>query len=207
MGRWFIVRHGQTEWNAQGRIQGHTDISLSDVGDQQAELVAKRLAGVSIDVAYCSDLRRSIDTAQKILGQRSVPLRTTSSLREYDKGIFEGLTAKQSQERYPDLYAASLIKDLDFAPFGGESTRQVSTRITEFIASLREKHLDDNLLIVGHGGALRSAFVALMELPLEATWRFALDNCGLSVVDVYIDIAVLNLYNDTSHLNGLGPAF
>ena len=211
MSRWFIVRHGETEWNAQGRIQGHTDISLSDIGNQQSELVARRLAGVTIDVAYCSDLRRSTETAQKILGQRGVPLHTTPRLREYDKGVFEGLTVEQTKERYPELYAASLIKDLDFAPTGGETTRQTSTRIEGFIAYLRERHLDDNLLIVGHGGALRAAFVALMELPLEAHWRFFLDNCGLSVFDVYPDIAVLSLYNDTwmiiSHLDGLGPGF
>ena len=65
--------------------------------------------------------------------------------------------------------------------------------------------MDDNVLIVGHGGALRAAFVALMELPLEANWRFLVSNCGLSGLDVYADNAVLRLYNDTSHLDGLGP--
>ena len=207
MGKWFIVRHGETEWNAQGRTQGHTDIGLSEIGDQQAGLVAQRLAGVKFDVAYCSDLRRSTDTAKKILGQRIVSLHTTPSLREYDKGVFEGLTVEQSKVRFPELYASSLIKDLDFAPPGGESTRQVSLRLGNFMMDLRERHHQDTVLIVGHGGALRSAFVALMELPLEANWRFLLANCGLSVVDVYPDIAVLSLYNDTSHLDGLEPGF
>ena len=103
------------------------------------------------------------------------------------------------------MYAASVTKDLDFAPTGVETTRQVSVRLAGFMEELRQRHLEDTVLIVGHGGALRAAFVALMELPLEANWRFEMANCGLSVVDVYPDNAVLRLFNDTSHLDGLGP--
>ncbi len=205
MGRWFIVRHGETEWNAQGRVQGHTDIGLSEQGIIQAEAVCARLARVEIDVAYSSDLRRSAETARQILGPREVQLCTTAQLREYNKGVFEGLTPEETGQRYPQLYAASKVNDLDFAPPGGESIRQASARMADFISGMKARHQDDNVLIVGHGGALRAAFVALMELPLEANWRFALGNCGLSMVDVFPDNAVLHLFNDTSHLDGLGP--
>lgn len=205
MGIWFIVRHGETEWNARGRIQGHTNIGLSATGTHQSRLIAKRLAKIPIDAAYSSDLLRSVDTAREILRERTAPLQTTSQLREYHKGVFEGLTNDEARLRYPDLHAASLVKDLDFAPSGGESTRQTSIRIASFVARLRQRHIDDNLLIVGHGGSLRAAFVALMDLPLEANWRFFLTNCSLSVVHIYPDNAVLRLYNDTSHLDVLGP--
>ena len=202
-GTWLIVRHGETEWNADGRIQGHTDIGLSEKGAQQSQLIAGRLAQFRIDAAYSSDLRRCADTAREILSRRTVPLQTTPQLREYHKGVFEGLTAEETRRRHPDLYAASLVKDLDFAPLGGESTRQTSARIASFVTGVRQRHANDNVLIVGHGGALRAVFVALMELPLEANWRFFLANCGLSVVDIYPDNAILRLYNDTSHLDGL----
>lgn len=205
MGRWYIVRHGETEWNAQGRIQGHTDISLSELGIQQARAVAQRLAEVSFDVAYSSDLERSAQTARQILGKRNIPLHTTAQLREYNKGVFEGLTPEETCQRYPLLFKASQVNDLDFAPLGGESIRQASVRMNSFMTELRARHGDDNVLIVGHGGALRAGFVALMELPLEANWRFVLANCGLSVLDIYPDNAVLRLYNDTSHLDGSGP--
>ena len=198
------MRHGETKWNADGRVQGHTDIGLSDRGAQQSRLVAARLAELTIDAAYSSDLRRSAETARKILGERTVKLQTTPRLREYNKGVFEGLTVEETRERYPELHAASVVKDLDFAPPGGESIRQTSVRIASLVAEIRERHPDDTVLIVGHGGALRAVFVALMELPLEANWRFLLANCGLSVVDTYIDNAVLSLCNDTSHLHGLG---
>ncbi len=203
MGRWLIVRHGETEWNAQGRVQGHTDVGLSERGVLQGQAICARLAGVEIDVAYSSDLRRSAETARQILGQREVPLRTTDRLREYNKGIFEGLTPEETGQRYPELYAASQVNDLDFAPPGGESIRQASARIACFISRMKAQHQDDSVLIVGHGGTLRAAIVALMELPLEANWRFAMGNCGLSMVDVFPDNAVLRLFNDTSHLDGL----
>ena len=205
MGRWLIVRHGETEWNAQGRVQGHTDVGLSELGVLQGQAICARLAGVEIDIAYSSVLRRSAETARQILGQREVQLRTTDQLREYNKGIFEGLTPEETGHRYPQLYAASQVNDLDFAPPGGENIRQASARIADFISGMKARHHDDNVLIVGHGGTLRAAFVALMELPLEANWRFAMANCGLSMVDIFPDNAVLRLFNDTSHLDGLGP--
>jgi len=205
MGRWFIVRHGETEWNAQGRIQGHTDISLSETGIQQARLLAERMVDVKLDVAYSSDLARSAETARQILGQRTVPLHTTPRLREFNKGVFEGLTPEETGQRYPELYQASQVNDLDFAPPGGESIRETSVRMNAIMSELRQRHPDENVLIVGHGGALRAGFVALMELPLEANWRFAMTNCGLSVLDIYPNNAVLRLYNDSSHLDGLGP--
>ena len=161
MGRWFIVRHGETEWNAQGRIQGHTDISLSERGIQQAKLVAQRLAGVSLDVAYSSDLARSAETARQILDQRSIPLHTTSRLREFNKGVFEGLTPEETGQQYPELFEASQVNDLDFAPPGGESIRETSVRMNAIMTDLRMRHPDENVLIVGHGGALRAGLAFL----------------------------------------------
>jgi broad specificity phosphatase PhoE len=88
VGRVYIVRHGETEWNAQGRIQGHTDICLSEKGREQARAVSCRLAEVPFDVAYSSDLSRTRETAQVILGERIIPLHSTPQLREYNKGVF-----------------------------------------------------------------------------------------------------------------------
>jgi broad specificity phosphatase PhoE len=205
MGIIYIVRHGETEWNAQGRIQGHTDISMSDKGRQQAQAVAQRLAQVSFDVAYSSDMSRTSETAQIILGESGVPLHTTPQLREYNKGVFEGLTLHEYARKYPDLYQASLLNDLDFAPIGGETIRQSTARMAQFVDDLNGRHLEDTVLVVGHGGSLRSFIVALLSLPPEANWRFAMDNCALSIIRTYPDNAVLHLYNETSHLNGLRP--
>ena len=203
MGRLYIVRHGETEWNAQGRIQGHTDVDLSDHGRQQARAIAQRLSGVNFDVIYSSDLSRSRETAQIILGQRPTSLHSTDRLREFHKGVFEGLTVHEYMRRYPDQYQASLVNDLDFAPTGGETIRQTSARMAGFVSDLKKRHQDETVLVVGHGGSLRSAVVAIMDFPLEANWKLNMYNCSLSVFDIYPDNAVMLLYNDTSHLNGV----
>ncbi len=205
MGRLLIVRHGETPWNAEGRLQGHADIDLSEKGRQQAREVAKRLADTPIDAAYSSDLARAWHTAQIMLDQRDVPLNSTVGLRERYYGVFEGLTVEERQAQYPDEFAASLVKDLEFAPPGGENARGTLERMTGVIGEIKERHLNETVLIVGHGGSLRSAIIALMELPPEATWRFVMANCSLTVIDTYPDNAVLGLYNDTSHLHSSSP--
>jgi broad specificity phosphatase PhoE len=204
LGRLLIVRHGETPWNAEGRLQGHADIDLSEKGRQQAREVAKRLADTPIDVAYSSDLARAWHTAQIVLDQRDVPLNSNEGLRERFYGVFEGLTVEERQAQFPDEFAASLIKDLEFASPGGESALGTLRRMTGVIGEIKERHLNETVLIVGHGGSLRSAIIALMELPPEATWRFVMANCSLTVIDTYPDNAVLGLYNDTSHLDGSG---
>lgn len=202
MGRLLIVRHGETPWNVEGRLQGHADIDISEKGRQQAREVAKRLAETPIDVAYSSDLARARHTAEIVLDQRGVPLHSTEGLRERFYGVFEGLTVAERQAQYPNEFAASLIKNLEFAAPGGESARGTLERMARVMGEIKERHLNETVLIVGHGGSLRSAIIALMELPADATWRFVMGNCALTVIDTYWDNAVLQLYNDTSHLDG-----
>ena len=202
MGTLLIVRHGETEWNAEGRIQGHTDIGLSENGAQQARSLGQRLADRQIDVAYSSDLKRTSETARLALGDRNVVLNETPRLREYHKGIFEGMTLTEIQTQFPDEYPKYLEKDLSYAPEGGETTRDVSTRMASIFQEIKAEHLDETVLVVSHGGALRAAMVSLLGMPLEGNWSFVFGNCGLTMVDTFADNAVLRLFNDTSHING-----
>ena len=207
MGKLYIVRHGETVWNREGRIQGHTDVDLSERGRQQARLLAQRLKSVPLDAAYASDLCRASDSAAVILQGRDVPLYPTPRLREYHKGAFEGLTEAELRARYPAEYPGYIAKDLDYAPEGGESTRGVSARMTAVINEIKERHLGDNVLVVGHGGSLRAAMMVLLGMPMDANWRFVFGNCTLTIVDTYHDNAVLRLFNDGSHLAGLDARF
>ena len=200
MGKLYIARHGETVWNREGRIQGHTNVGLSERGLEQARLLGRRLRDVSIDVAYSSDLSRAADTAATALEGQDIPLHTSSRLREYHKGAFEGLTEPELRARYPSEYPGYIAKDLDYAPEGGESTRAVSARITAVIDEIKERHLGDNVLVVGHGGSLRAAMMALLGMSMDANWRFVFGNCTLTIVDTYHDNAVLRLFNDGSHL-------
>ena len=200
MGQLFIVRHGETVWNRDGRIQGHTDVGLSERGIEQATRLARRLENVAFDAAYSSDLSRACVTAELVLEGRDVPLHSTPRLREYHKGAFEGLTESELRARFPAEYPGYIAKDLDYAPEGGESTRQVSARMAAIISDIKERHLDDRVLVVGHGGSLRAAMMALLGMSMDANWRFVFGNCTLSIVDIYHDNAVLRLFNDASHL-------
>ena len=201
MGQLFIVRHGETVWNHEGRIQGHTDVALSDRGIEQATRLAHRLSSVPFDAAYASDLCRASATASLILQDREVPMHPTPRLREYHKGAFESMTDAELRSRYPDEYPSYVAKDLDYSPEGGESTREVSKRMSSIICEIKERHLDDTVLVVGHGGSLRAAMMALLGMPLDANWRFVFGNCTLTIVDTYHDNAVLRLFNDGSHLS------
>ncbi len=203
MGTLLIARHGETEWNAAGRIQGHTDIGLSSNGADQARSLGKRLSGLSIDAAYSSDLRRTSETARLVLGERDIALIETPMLREYHKGEFEGMTLSEIEAQFPDEYPKYLEKNLDYAPKGGESTRTVSVRIAQIISEITSNHLDHTVLIVSHGGVLRAAMVSLLRMPLDGNWSFVFGNCGLTIIDTFEDNAVLRQFNDISHLDGL----
>ena len=207
MGKLFIARHGETVWNREGRIQGHTDVALSERGMEQARLLGQRLRDVPFDAAYASDLSRASATAAVALEGRDVPLCPTPRLREYHKGAFEGMTEGELRARYPEEYPGYIAKDLDYAPEGGESTRGVSARMTAVINDIKDRHLDDNVLVVGHGGSLRAVMMALLGMPMDANWRFVFGNCTLTIVDTYHDNAVLRLFNDGSHLADLDELF
>ena len=202
MGTLLLVRHGETEWNAEGRIQGHTDIGLSEKGADQARSLGRRLVNLGIDAAYSSDLKRTSQTAKLALGDRNLVLNETPELREYHKGIFEGMTLGEIQAQYPAEYTKYLEKDLSYAPKGGETTRDVSTRMASIIGEIKAKHLDETVLVVSHGGVLRAAMVFLLGMRLESNWSFVFGNCGLTIVETFADNTVLRLFNDTSHMIG-----
>ena len=205
MSRCFLVRHGTTEWNAQGRIQGQSDPSLNEAGKRQARRLGMRLASVPIAEARCSDLRRCSETAAGILlGRNDVRLQEMPELREKNFGAWEGLTFREVETRYPDQYRNWLTAgDPSFAPPGGESDLQLCSRADTVVDRLREARTDNggNVLVVTHGGMLRALITSLLGLPAQKMWKFRFANAGLSVVSVFDDgSAVVDLLNDTSHL-------
>ena len=200
MGRLYLIRHGETEWNSQHRAQSYTDIPLSDVGRQQSQCTAKRLQNVDFDIAYSSDLSRAKETAAIILGTRKIQLNSSKSLREYNKGVFEGLHRSEYSLRYPDQYQAFLTKDLDFSPESGESVRQVHDRVSEFGTFITSEYPHEDILVACHGGSLRALVVHLLALSMETTWKLATSNCSLTIIYTYPNNNILHMYNATSHL-------
>lgn len=203
MRRWFLVRHGQTEWNRVGRAQGQADPPLNQEGLEQAEAVGARLAPVAFEAAYSSDLVRAADTAAPVMRGRETPVAYRRDLREKSFGEWEGLTYEVIRRRYPRMMEELFDERPDFSPPGGESDRTLLNRAAGAAARIGARHegAGGNLLVVSHGGTLRAMMVSMLGLPVGAMWRLRLSNAGLSVVTVYEEGGVtLDLLNDTGHL-------
>ena len=200
MARWLLVRHGETEWNAERRIQGHRDIGLSSVGYRQAQLLASRLTDAHLEAVYSSDLSRAKDTADAIAAERDVKVLVRPDLRERDYGQWQGLTPDEISARDPEDYARWRAGDHQFCPPGGESVSDVVTRVSRLAVELRERHPGEGtVLLAGHGGSLLCLLVVVLDLPIEARGRFTLANASLSALAVSANTAVLGRWNDISH--------
>ena len=126
MAKWFLVRHGSTAWNKEGRAQGQTDTPLDDAGHQQAQQVAVRLESITFDAAYTSDLSRVTQTAAPIMKGRTISLQLVVELREKRYGEWEGKTFTEVEAEYPDYFKRLFDDDITFAPPGGESDQAYS---------------------------------------------------------------------------------
>jgi broad specificity phosphatase PhoE len=193
------VRHGVTEWNAQRRYQGQTDVPLSELGVRQAELVAERLAGEKIDAVYASDLSRAWETAQIIAEKSDLEVFSEPRLRELKFGVLEGLTFDEAEAQHPEMIAAWL-DDFNNTPDGAETIQAFNARIVSFLDDLKEKHDEQVVLLVGHGGSLSEILRVVLDLSKEKRWYLEMENTSLSEVSIAEDYVSLKRLNDTCHL-------
>jgi len=212
--RLLIVRHGQTAWNIDGRFQGQLDIPLDEVGQEQAAAVAHRLAQAFQHplegpvTIYASDLSRAWQTARSIQNaiteatqpEPILPLVLEPRLREMHFGEWQGLTYAEIQACQPAALAAWEADWLNNAPPGGETLGQLVERIRAVYLEILAAHPDGTALVVGHGGALQTLICLALGLPPERFWQLRLDNTGLADLRIYPEGAILNLFNDTCHL-------
>lgn len=199
MAKLLLVRHGETEWNKTARYQGHSDISLSALGLQQAEALRQRLSREKSNLIYSSDLKRAVHTAQIIALGHNAEMVLCRELREIDFGEFEGLTFEEIKQRYPSSNWWT-AKNPEARLPKGESISQLSTRVSQFVARLRKYAGGETILIVAHGGSLRALLCLLLGLGLEHWWQIRLDIGSLTIVEIHPEGAVLSLLNDTCHL-------
>ena len=200
MGSWYLVRHGQTQWNLQGRIQGHTDVPLAELGRRNVQAQAKSLAGLTFAAVYASDFSRTVETAQILVNDADVSVQTNPNLREFSYGQWEGLTLEEVQARDPEDFALRFRKrDVEFAAPGGESAIQLLQRVRRFYVKAASGHdPEENLLVVAHGGSIRALTLCLLGLPDEHFWRFRVDCASLSVIRNYSSGRVLERWNITA---------
>ena len=195
----LLVRHGETEWNKEGRYHGVTDIELSHIGLDQARRLSNRLAAEKPDTVYSSPLKRAMQTAQQIAEVHNLLIVPCDELRELNLGDFEGKRFRGVEDEGRPLEAAWEAGNIDFNLPGGETLYQLYDRVAGFVATLREKHSTDTILIVSHGGALRMMICHLIGIELRNWWRIRLESAALSIVEIEPERAVLLLLNDTCH--------
>ena len=184
--RFCLIRHGETPWNAERRIQGHTDIGLDPEGVHQADLAARWLTALGErgpQVLYSSDLLRARMTAEALSHRLSLPVRHLPEMRERRYGLFEGLTYDEARQRYPDDYAAFEHRQPDYAfPQGGESLTVFSARVVGCLQRLAALHAGQTVALVTHGGVLDIVNRFVRGNPLELPRDFHIPNTGLNWV-------------------------
>ena len=202
MGSWYLVRHGETDWNRSGRIQGHTDVPLNDNGRREIGLLAERLVPCSFASVYSSDLSRTSESAGIIVNGRGVSVVADPDLREFSYGEWEGLTTREIEAQFPNAYAQLMgAENSAFVAPGGESSAQVLDRVRRFCAMADERHsAAEDILVVAHGGTIRALVACLLDLPNDSLWKFEVGRASLSIVRNHTRGRVLELWNDTSHL-------
>lgn len=180
----LLIRHGETAWNAEKRLQGHIDIALNAEGERQAALLGGALATEPIDHIISSDLQRARQTAEAIARARGMQVDIDPALRERCYGGFEGLLYSEIAARFPLEFAAWQARDVDgVLPPGanrGESFRQFFARAIGAITAHATTHPGKTIALVAHGGVLECAYRAALGLSLETPRDFKVLNASVN---------------------------
>jgi broad specificity phosphatase PhoE len=175
----YLIRHGETDWNRDRRIQGQSDTPLNDIGREQARLLGQRLADVPFDLAYASDLSRAIETAKLIVEPRLLDVSTDIGLRERAFGEWEGGTAEDVSREYPERWAAWHSGARDVPPPGGETQVELELRVTRALDNIIAANHGGTLLVVSHGGAIQATLCSWFGVDVRG-----MANCTGYIVDV-----------------------
>ena len=197
----IIIRHGETFWNREQRIQGHRDSALTPDGIAQAQACAIRLSAETIDAVVASDLKRVRHTTEILLGKRALPVAFDASLRERSFGIGEGLTYAEMDGKYPQMFSKSGLVDAEFTLPEGESRAIFHQRVQASLERLASVHAGKCLLVVTHGGVLGVVYRCINRLPVGAQ-ATAIPNVGYNRISVGPNGWNIDVWGDTSHLDG-----
>ena len=175
-----LIRHGETDWNVERRMQGHLDIALNATGLAQAKGLAGMLEEHCFAAIYASDLSRARQTAQAAATMLQAQVLLLAELRERNYGIFQSLTYEEARRRYPAAYRCFEARDPDFVLSGGESLRAFAGRVTRCLTEIATRHAEEEVLIVAHGGVLDIARRAATGMSLAATRDFTINNAAIN---------------------------
>jgi probable phosphoglycerate mutase len=200
----YCIRHAESSYNAEGRIQGHLDVSLSDMGRRQSEAVADVLAPLPIDAVFVSPLRRAKETAEPIVRAVGRPPQPLRELIEINVGIFQGKRRDELSRLHPAEMAQWSSGDPDYIIPGGESRRDLMRRGQAALQRIAECG-HRQVVVVSHGALLAAAMKALLEIPARR-YPFLLENASISRLEIDGDLVRLHSLNEVAHLRDVGLA-
>ena len=203
--RIIAIRHGETAWNVDTRLQGHLDVGLNTRGQWQAQRAALALADEELAAIYSSDLSRAYATAQAIAnhnhGMAGHPVRAHTGLRERGFGVFEGQTYAQISQDWPEDSRRWRQRDPHFAPEGGETLTQLRERITHTVNALASQHLGEQIVLVAHGGVMDALYRLATGQDIESPRTWDLGNAAINRLLWTPDGLTLIGWADTRHLD------
>jgi broad specificity phosphatase PhoE len=197
----LLARHGETDWNRDGRWQGHTERPLNDAGQAQARALGSRLAGMGIDLLYSSDLARARQTAGAVEHATGLEAIVDRDLREVDVGQWAGCTREQARERDPAWYREWVEGAVEGYP-GGETYLELHRRSVRAFLRILEAADGRTAVVVCHGGNVRAIVSEVVGLGADQRWRVAaVANCSLTAIERRRGRVTLVTFNDTGHLH------
>jgi broad specificity phosphatase PhoE len=201
----ILARHGETEWNLSGRIQGYGDSPLTPLGGEQSRRVAERVASMKISAVYASSSGRARDMGELIAAQHGLPVTLVEDLRERCYGCYEGLTLAEIREKD----GAALAKWLShpnreqLAPPGGETQAEMSQRVMAAVRDITARHPGETVAVATHGGPIKSIVFAILDIPTTAWDRTWVTNGSLTTIRGTPDDLRVACFNDTCHLDSV----
>jgi len=198
----YLVRHGQTDWNAAGRVQGHTDIELNERGISESECLVERFATIPVKRIFSSDLIRCRYTAERLAEATGASLELREDLRERCMGEWEGKHFDDLRAHFAKLESLQNVMYADIAPDGGESLSHVRHRLQGFLSVLLKS--PEDALVLTHGGICSAFLTLLLSAPPEVGKSFIFGNTAVTLLErLPTDVWRLHSYADTSHLKNI----
>jgi broad specificity phosphatase PhoE len=201
----LLVRHGESVWNAEGRVQGHQDSRLSERGREQSRLAAEHLSRLSIGAIYSSDLGRAQETADMIAAPHGLTVATASALRERNYGVLEGQTVEDAARTQGIWFLPWQADRLNSSPPGGERQPEMCQRVVEALRAIARAYPGQTVVVVTHGGPIKSAIYEVLRIPL-ALWNLTwVANGSITTLQGTPDVFRIACINDTCHLRAAYP--
>lgn len=200
MGKLYLVRHGESEWNILSKVQGQSNTNLTSVGREQAKKVAKRLVEEKIDIIFSSDLNRALDTARIIGKTFGLEVNTFEELREIKFGIWEGLTTQEIVDKYTKEHLIWMKEPHNLNLPEAEKLIDLQERLLRIVNTIMKDNKDKNILIVSHGASIKALILGILGIDISFYNKLTISNTSLSIIEYRDYSPVLRVLNDANHL-------